>query len=83
MTPPAGQDSFYALTDMGALRDFCDRLATGLPTGRPGLKLDVTLQDAAGLRIHSSEQTAETLGFIVDATVTIGEAVLAQAAVKR
>jgi hypothetical protein len=83
MTPLAGQDGFYALADMDALRDFYDRIATGLPTGRPGLKLDVTLQDAAGPRIHSSEQTAETLGFIIDATVTIGEAVLAQAPAKR
>lgn len=83
MTPLAGQDGFYALTGMGALLAFYDRLATGLPEGRPGLKLDIVLQDATGPRIHSSEQTAETLAFIVDATVTIGEAVLAEAPAKR
>jgi hypothetical protein len=78
LTPLSGQPGFFALSDMSELRAFYAMLVQGLPSGRPGLKLDIVLQDASGSRIHSSEQSAETLSFILNSAVTMGEAILAE-----
>jgi hypothetical protein len=73
-------DGSWSLPDVADVVTLFRAVTTAPEDAAPGLKLDIAFDSASGPHLYSFEQTGETLRFVLDAALIVGNAIREQAA---